>query len=610
MGEIYFSIIDDKATARDYYIISADAGYASSRNRLRQLDRPNRQAANDTILDKSSRTLNQNIIVSGCKDVIESLKSSLKPSEWNMMLISESPDSKSLIREKMIDYLEDNFNPHRNAKDYPERSVFVFAESDENVNLRNTLHLLDRLYNVYNNILVTSNDENDERLLRLMRSFDIYLSADYETASTMIDASVADMGDKVYFKIHICDTNKLLSEQLLYRAPLFIPSIRGKDNPNVVTFGSSDFIYNFIREATASTYMDKYPVTISAIDKDISKVENKFKQNCGGICSVALKHMISPCFFSYDLSRADLDDIASCRLKKYGDDERKINEVIKNGNYFVVDVGSDMENVMFAKNLRTWLLRGDKEFKRIPFIAVRCRDSVNAYWISRLHSGGGRQDPHWYNDYDFYIFGMMNDIYPHEITDATIEKIALGVHLSYADNPTEREIARFWQSSYRRDSSCATAVGLVYRLFDAGICLNNYRDYHRINFSRMASLADSYEKKLKADSKLACELAKAEQARWNCFMLSRGWLPATPEEVNKYAEALNYSSHRYDLCKLHPYILDWEDIGDGEDSCCAKIKKTIPTASSPKDATVQSINSTFKFFRDITVVPCDEKGLS
>ena len=596
IAEINMSVIKDKARANFYYRISAEASYSPAKYRLRALNRPNRPSPNDTATRVSEEKYEKHIIVSGCEDSTESIRSALSSSEWQITLLSNRCDG-SDIRIVIEDFLDREYGERLSAEEFPYRSVFVFADTDEDINLRNTLYLLDRLYNKYIDILISSDNEKQEKTERLMSSFDVYVSADYETASTMIDSSLAEMGEDVYFKVHICDINKSHAEKLLYRAPLFIPTMCGATNPNVVVFGHSDFIYSFIREATASCFMEKSRVSISAIGANVSRIENKFKQDCGGIFTTPLERKIKPSFYQYDTARAELDDIASGRFTDGGPFFEEINDVIAKGNYFVIDVGSDMENLIFAKNLRTWLLRSDCSFRRTPFIAVRCRDSVNAFWIKRLHSGG-RQDQHWYSDYDFYIFGMLSDIYPSVINDEIIERLSLGVHLSYGNNSTEREIARFWQSSYRRDSSRATAIGLVYRLYEGGSHLQSYRDYHHIDFNTLRALAEDFDKRLRAEPKLIGELALAEQARWNCFMLTRGWLSASVEQVRSYCGIIGHSSHKHELAKLHPYICDWEKIED-EDGLPARIRKIIPHSPSPRESTVGSIINTVGFFGDI-----------
>ena len=602
IAEIYHKLRMDNQRAQEYYVISARSSYEPAKHRLRQLNRPNRHSAVELKQIPEEEYCERHLIASGCEDVIESIRSKIKSAGWQMRLIGEKDPCD--MRQIICDYIDKEYSSTLSIEEYPTRSVFVFAESDEEVNLHHALYLLDRLYSKYSDIVIDDDSDSSRRISKLIDSFDIYLSADFETASMMIDASIAEMGDEVYFRVHICDSNKDLAEQLLYRAPLFIPTIRGEGDPSVVVFGSSDFTYSFIREATASCYMINHNIKITAIDGNISRIENRFKQNCGGIYTAGLRRGISPVFLSYDLSRADLDDIVSARPIGKDPTINDAKQSISEANYFVVDVGSDMDNVLFAKKLRAWLLRSDSKFRRMPFIAVRCRDSVNAFWISRLHSGT-KHNPHWYNDYDLYIFGMISDIYPSVITDNLVEKIALGVHLSYDSSPTKEEIAHFWQSTYSRDSSRATAVGLVYRMFDGGIYPTNYRDYHSISFEMMSQLADRYVESIHSSGRNIISLAAAEQSRWNCFMLSRGWLPASAEQVRAYREIGGHISHKHELCKLHPYIRDWEDIDGDDESSIEKARSGI-SSSSPKVNTIKSIIDTRIFFNEPSVKPSYE----
>ena len=180
---------------------------------------------------------------------------------------------------------------------------------------------------------------------------------------------------------------------------------------------------------------------------------------------------------------------------------------------------------------------------------------------------------------------MMSDIYPSVITDSLLERIALNVHLSYDSSNVDEEIAHFWQSSYSRDSSRATALGLIYRMYDASIFLKNYRDYHSLSFAKLTALADEYQKLIQENSSAILTYAMAEQSRWNCFMLSRGWLPATDKQMRAYMTVGGHSSHKHELSKLHPFIRDWEDINGGEGSLYRRAR----------ESTLKSIADTRKF---------------
>ena len=58
--------------------------------------------------------------------------------------------------------------------------------------------------------------------------------------------------------------------------------------------------------------------------------------------------------------------------------------------------------------------------------------------------------------------------------------------------------------------------------------------------------------------------AKAEHTRWNAFMLTEGYRPATVEQMHQYAETVG--SHKDDLSMLHPCIADWDALDDLQDA--------------------------------------------
>lgn len=97
-----------------------------------------------------------------------------------------------------------------------QRAVILLMSSDENKNLNDCLLLLDKLFNI-------ALDASETQRYYLTDILDIYVQATFETASMLIDASLCDMGEDIYFKVHIEDTEKEAAHQLLCDAPLFIP---------------------------------------------------------------------------------------------------------------------------------------------------------------------------------------------------------------------------------------------------------------------------------------------------------------------------------------------------------------------------------------------------
>lgn len=150
------------------------------------------------------------------------------------------------------------------------------------------------------------------------------------------------MGD-ICFDVRICDIDLLAARQLLFTAPLFIPCIKEQvSNPKVVAIGNSDFIYNFVRESTACTYMANRKVYISVLDQNSSYLQKKFKQNCPGFFNNSCVHRkITPDFYQVDLSAPTLPNILSGKAEpQYTELEKNIANALTNANYFVIDVGT------------------------------------------------------------------------------------------------------------------------------------------------------------------------------------------------------------------------------------------------------------------------------
>ena len=60
-------------------------------------------------------------------------------------------------------------------------------------------------------------------------------------------------------------------------------------------------------------------------------------------------------------------------------------------------------------------------------------------------------------------------------------------------------------------------------------------------------------------------LARYEHGRWNRFMISRGWLPASLEQMLAYIQRGN-GRHQLYIAKLHPFICSWERLGEAGDA--------------------------------------------
>ncbi len=486
-----------------------------------------------------------------------------------------------------------------------EKVTAAFLSDDEDGNIDDTLELLDHLYNASLDLL---NKEQAESVCALTEKIDIFLAADYESAAMLVDASINDMRENVYFRVHICDETRDAAHDLLHRFPLFIPflnrtgySKKGESVSNAIIFGNTALTTRIAHEACAIAYMgENYPVSISVVGENISASQNRFFRDAPGLLNIKASRKlrcITPQFYECDLNSPDF-----CKaLSANGNRENELSSALASANYFVVDLGDDCENIRFAINLRRWLVKSAPNFDRKPFIAVYCRDAKTARLINTIPLQNQKQGTLWYNRFDICCFGMTASLYSYNklTQDDTLEKQALCLHKSYYGN-AESAIYDYYSSQYNRDSSKITAISLRYRLFVAG-CYSDYESAHSFSYEKDAALADRYEAWLNDKRSANREIAAAmEQSRWNGFMLSRGWEPASPEQVRNYIEQASGGQHKNMLAKLHPYICEWEDLMLTEQEIILNIlKRKKSDIKNPQKTTEENIAITAKLLREI-----------
>lgn len=473
------------------------------------------------------------------------------------------------------------------------RTIALFMSEDENKNLSECLNFIDKLFNVALSV-------SDEQKNVTINNIDIYVSANYETASLFLDASISDMGKTLYFKVHIVDEQRDSAHNLLCDAPLFIPLLEKQciDNSiNVVLLGSTETNYHIAKEAIACAYLgENYPISMTMLGDNALSLENKLRRECPGLYNSNGIRCIRPVFIPCDLDECDFPNYI------YGSKQEETNsnliaKTFRNGNYFVVDIGTDFENIQFAMELRTWLLRSSGSFDRTPFIAVRCSNSSNSYLASKLTVSGQLPGNAYYNKFNLFTFGSIEQMYSYKrlIEEPLFQRVALRMHESYYGSSLFSAQNDYYSFSYNSDSSLLAAISLSYRLFAAGCRLSTQGEYLRGAIFKRADLFGDFNEKIKNVSMLE-SLAALEQSRWNGYMLSRGWESASVNEVQAYKEQATGLSHKHSLARLHPFIREWGDLNNKELLSILGILTTrFNYKKHPQEITRQNIKDTLRF---------------
>jgi len=519
--------------------------------------------------------------------------SSLPNNEWSLYSTEESLNSE--IQANKVSNIQEfiQIQQLENSEFKCQHIVFLFLSKNEEKNLNECLLLLDKLYNIALEISETQRHH-------LIDAIDIYIEANYETSSMLIDANINDMGSEIYFKVHIVDEVRDSVHQLLCDAPLFLPYLNTsnqEDEFNVVLFGCSKTNYCFIKESIACAFLGKHhPISITLLGTNANNLERKLRQECPGIYSNPKISCIRPDFISCCIEETDFPSLI------YGDEyannpDNPIVKILSCGNYFVVDLENDYDSIKFAMELRTWLLRSRGTFDRTPFIALKCGNSQNSYLATHLTLASQAEGNTYYSKYDLFPFGITKELYSyhHLIKNPKLETVALRIHKSYAGENERQAENNYYSFSYNSDSSVMTAIGLNYRLFAGGAFFSKRENYLHYGFFESKELLDIYLEYCSNEKKR--DIAAAlEQSRWNGFMLSRGWESADKLEVQSYKNQATGSSHKHTLAKLHPFIREWDDL-DGDDlkSILGILKIKFDYRKHPQETTRQSIDDTERF---------------
>lgn len=276
--------------------------------------------------------------------------------------------------------------------------------------------------------------------------------------------------------------------------------------------------------------------------------------------------------------------------------------------YFAVDAGSDLQNLEHAIHLREtftreWIRRDTPRDLEPPVIAFHCADSDIAN-LSReivvLNEGLGSA---WYNHYRLIPFGMASERCSwQQLNENVQERLGFCNHLQYYRMDVEGENEAFpcakrkaawtdyYRRSYNRESSFEVALSMPYRLYNSHFDTVYKSNGGRVEIGMMPEhwdildpdafwsdqarlqFAAEYDRAVREQTAKAendsgagiaphelREIAAWEHARWNRYMISRGWIAATPEQTKAYRRAGNGRWQLY-IGRMHPCIIPFGEL--------------------------------------------------
>ncbi len=417
----------------------------------------------------------------------------------------------------------------------------------------------------------------------------IYLRTREEEYAPLIDTALKHM-DGLTVPVYLLDDAKWSAQYLPALHPVFYPVrsvsksrlLQGQKlyiiHFTVIALKNDDLTNWLIREVfwMGCFFYKKLTLSIHVISPEAELIESRLRFECRGMFdSLPDSENISSVKFSFT-------KLPSALLRS-----PKLTEQIENCSqsdsafyYYVINTGSDTENLNLGIRLREWSIRRAVLSKErinqttFPIIAYYCQDPDTAHLSESMVVQMEEHGDSWYNNYALIPFGMLTDHYSfNNISGGYFEKMAQSTHLQYCgissaepENSSRRTEAMesYFNRCYNRDSSMAVALSLPCRLFQTSVRSgadhiiptgwNILNSDSYINSSSVEEMAKAFEN---CDN--IGDLILYEHARWTRWIISRGWMASSPDEVIAYIKAGNPKQQLY-IGKLHGCIGSLEDL--------------------------------------------------
>lgn len=491
--------------------------------------------------------------------------------------------------------------------DINQNNRFILINDNFEINIKDTLIILDEIKRTFENT-----DFNEEKL----GCIEIIIRCRQESITSLLDTACSFLDenneetDPVFtinpIRIFLLDEAKRSADFLFAKHPLFYPFIfkRNKDKIgdqpyNLIIISDNnnlDYVSWLVREAFWMLPRSSANIhsTITVLSPYASDIAWEITAACPGFSAFSKE------FKSVSAKGEALNNPYPINIKDITFPEIEYHTVSMNSRafhtklesysysedicYYVVDSDSDFKAISLAAKIREisikkTVLCNEKSGRRISryssdttVIAVRCSDPDYAGLAEDLIVPKETERENlWYNDYKLISFGSLNDLYSwNEMTGGDIEFISEYMHLQYwskgkqdfSQEAHKKALRSYYHRLYNRDSSFAAAMSLPYKLFEAGVFPKTWFIQNSDTFwseKNRAQLADEFDDLLKNNSALKEKLSKWEHTRWCCYMLSRGWLPANPNQVYAYMNN-GVSTHVLQIAKLHPCLCSWNDL--------------------------------------------------
>ncbi len=349
---------------------------------------------------------------------------------------------------------------------------------------------------------------------------------------------------------------------------------------DVAVFGDHPGIVQLCKDMIASAQIEdseSFPFSLTVIGENADLLEEKLLSDCPGIADPPEGLVVeAPLFVKMRAQSREFQELLRVSPVKERTPEKEAlaNRIQSAGCIFVYSK-EENRNLTLSMYLREWYLKTDPAFARLPLIAAYCEKKERAEQMRTLTAGAEKAGFGWFNNYRIEAFGTMEQLFSYDaVARNRIERRALQLHFTYYTFTVRADRFRaehdYFSRSYNRDSSMMNALALPYRLFSAGAAFADWRDYAQdISWDVLAEQFESWleardlqEGDGQGEARDRLErLAAYEHGRWNRYMLSRGWMPASMAQMLAYIQRGN-GRHQLYIAKLHPFLCCWKDLGE------------------------------------------------
>lgn len=346
-------------------------------------------------------------------------------------------------------------------------------------------------------------------------------------------------GEKQAIELRCIDEIALFCNYLIYNYPLYHTKNHGK-TISVAIVGCGRTGMRMLKTAYWAGQIDGYSLKIRVYDKAADKISKEFYKQCPG-----LKEEETIQFITADVDTSEFEEKL---LEK---------ENSPDATYIVIAMRDDQMNFSVADELyRIYRRSNGFADERMPEIFARVRSGLKSYalfgnaeFLTKRH---------------IHLFGTAESIYSHKtLFNTELENLAFAVHLAYCklldkekgDKEYEAAALGFKTSEYNRRSSMASALHIPAKI---QMCIGGEDSNEDILADKNVNL---YESKMTKKEEVE-RLARKEHDRWNAFMLSEGYRPASIEEMLCYSEKTEEHKHKDKEAMLHPCITDWDTLDE------------------------------------------------